>query len=278
MQYLPAHGLAAGEKDEVKLLIQQGGVLPPAAGDYGHVFRREAAPDQLLQQRGRGGGVGAGLHHGSVPRRDGVGQRVQGQQHRIVPRAHNQGVPVWRRRPEAPGGKLGQRRVDGARPSQAAGVPDHVAELGAHQPRFAHKSLISALSQVGGQGRPNLRLMAVHRVPQPAKHFDPEGHRQRGSGLEKPALAFHDLVNIHIWPPIPQSRKRSEPSCILHRLGRIVNFSRAGPIPARDEKNLKKRYQISDTCDIIPISYHVMPYGFTSDMCPYFHKKGSMPP
>ena len=76
-------------------LARERTVPTPLAQFAARSFRKfspygEELPDHLRQQGAGGGGVGAGLHHGGIPRRDGVGQRVQGQQQRIVPRAHNQ--------------------------------------------------------------------------------------------------------------------------------------------------------------------------------------------
>ena len=65
-------------EDKIKLLLQQRGVLLPAASDHGHILRREAFADHLRQQGAAGGGVGAGLHHGGVPGCDSVGQGGQG--------------------------------------------------------------------------------------------------------------------------------------------------------------------------------------------------------
>ena len=200
-QHLAAHGLAAGKKDEVELLLQQRGVLPPAAGDGGHVLRREALADQICQQGADGGGVGAGLHHGGVPGGDGVGQGVQGQQHRVIPGAHNQRAAVGGALPEAAGGKLGQGRGDGVRPRQPAHVPEHPADLPPHKAGFAHEALIAALAKVGRQGGPDLRLAAVDRVQQPLEHLPAEGHRQRSPGAEKLPLALDNVVDVHRSAP-----------------------------------------------------------------------------
>ena len=201
-QDLAAHGLTAGEKDEIKPLLQQRGVLLPAAGDHGHILRREAFADQLCQQGAGGGGIGAGLHHGGVPGGDGVSQGVQGQQHRVVPGAHNQGAAVGGRPLKAAGGELSQGCGDSALPRQTAHMPEHPADLPPHEAGFAHETLVAALSQVGGQGRPDLRLTAVYRAQQLPEHLPAEGYRQRGPGAEEPALALNNFVNIHRSSPV----------------------------------------------------------------------------
>jgi hypothetical protein len=71
VQHLPAHGLAAGEKDLVEPLVQQGLIFGPAAGDDGHIFGREALAQQLGQRRAGRRGIGAGLDHHGVARRRG---------------------------------------------------------------------------------------------------------------------------------------------------------------------------------------------------------------
>ena len=40
---------------------------------------------------------------------------------------------------------------------------DHVADLGQHQSRFAHKALIVAFSKIGGQGVVDLVLVFLNR-------------------------------------------------------------------------------------------------------------------
>ena len=90
---------------------------------------------------------------------------------------------------------------------QTAGMAEHPADLPLDKARLAHEALIATLAQVGGQGRPDLLLIAVHRVPQLFQHRQPEGHRQRRAGAEKPALAFYNLLNIH--DRVPPSAARS---------------------------------------------------------------------
>lgn len=67
-QDLSSHGLTSGKEDKIKLLLQQRGVLLPAASNHGHILRWEAFAHHLRQQGAAGGGVSAGLHHGGVPR------------------------------------------------------------------------------------------------------------------------------------------------------------------------------------------------------------------
>ena len=84
-----AHGLAAGEKNVVKPLLEQAGILLPASGDHRRVPRLEAGADQPLHQGGGVGGIGAGLEDSRIAGGDGVHQRVQSQQKGVVPWAHD---------------------------------------------------------------------------------------------------------------------------------------------------------------------------------------------
>ena len=128
-QYLPAHILAAGEKDEVELFGQQAGVFLSAAGHHRNILRREAFSEDAFDHGAGGRRIGAGLYHSGIACGDGVGQRIYGQQKRIVPGAHDQGGSVRRRLLVAGSRELGQGRIDPAPGSKEAGVPDQIAEF-----------------------------------------------------------------------------------------------------------------------------------------------------
>ena len=145
-QYLPPHGLAAGEKHQIKLLLQQRAVLLTSAGDHRYMGRVKGLPDQLFDYGAGGGGVGTGLDHGGVAGGNGVSQGIYGQEEGIVPWAHNQHIPVGGGHCEAPGGELGQGRADCALSGKTAQVLAHVADLRLYQPRLTHKALKSALA------------------------------------------------------------------------------------------------------------------------------------
>ena len=158
-QDLPADGLAAGKEDEVKVLVQQGGVLRPAAGDHGDILRGETLSNNLLRDAAHRRGVGAGLDDGGVACGDGVHQRVHGEEEGIVPGAHDEDVPVGGGLFIAFGGELGQGRMDGAAGRKAPGVGDHIGELAQDQARLAHIAFKSGLPQVCLQGAGNVRLV-----------------------------------------------------------------------------------------------------------------------
>ena len=71
-----AHVHAAGEEDVVKALLQQGGVLLPAALDDRHPLRGEDGGQQLGHGPAGVGGVGTGLEHDAVARGHGPEEGV----------------------------------------------------------------------------------------------------------------------------------------------------------------------------------------------------------
>ena len=189
-QHLPAHSLTAGKEHQIELFRQKRAVLLPSAGDHGHMGGVEGLADEPFDHRAGGGGVGAGLDHGGVAGGDGVGQGVDGQQEGVVPGAHNQHVPAGGGERKAPGGELGQRRMDRPGSGQRAQMLPHVADLRLHQSGLAHKSLEGALAQIRGQGGGNLILVLLHGGIQPPQSRLTEGEGQGGPAAEEGPLAL----------------------------------------------------------------------------------------
>ena len=59
--HFSAYILTAGEKDIVKITVQQTGVFPATAGHHGNQLFRKTAFQKPGKQGGGGGGVSAGL-------------------------------------------------------------------------------------------------------------------------------------------------------------------------------------------------------------------------
>ena len=70
-----AHGGAAGEKDLVKMLVQQCQIFRAAAGDYTDIFGRKGFFQHGLDQCGGGRGIGTGLQDYRITRGQGSHQR-----------------------------------------------------------------------------------------------------------------------------------------------------------------------------------------------------------
>ena len=196
-QDLTAYGLTAGKEDKIKLFLQQRSILLSATGDHSHILRRKALAYQPRQQNTGSGRVGAGFHHSGISSGDSIGQRVQGQQYRVVPRAHNQSGTVGGRLPEAASGKLGQGCGDSTLPRQTAHMLEHPIDLPPHKASFTHKAFVAALTQVGSQGLSDFLFIAVYRPQELSEHLLAKGDRQRSSSTEEAALTFNNFVDIH---------------------------------------------------------------------------------
>ena len=203
-EHLPAHRLATGEEDVVERLPEQALVLLPPAGDHRHIGGIEAGGDDLLNDGAGVGGVGAGLEHHGVPRRQGVDEGVHGQHEGVVPGAHDQDHPVGGGLHIAPGVELGQRGGDPPLRGEAPGVADHVGDLAAGQPHLAHVALKAALAQVRFQRGVDLRLTVQNGRPQALKRLNALFHGQRGAAGKVGPLRIQnmsDLFLVHFAPP-----------------------------------------------------------------------------
>ena len=173
-QHLLAHRLAAGEEDEVKLLLEKCGVFCPAAGNHRHQLRGKSSSHQFSNHLCGVGGVGAGLYHGGVSCGDGCRQRLQGKKKGIIPGTHNQGGAVGGGFPVAPGGKLGKGRPDGFLPGKPSRVAEEIGDFRKGQSHLAHIAFIIAFPQVLGKGLADSLLPALNLPVEPPEHFQPE--------------------------------------------------------------------------------------------------------
>ena len=195
-QHKFSHVGASGEEDEVELLLQQAGVFAAPSGDHRHVLPWKGFAKQRRDQRAGVGRIGAGLDHRRVARRDGVHQRIQRQQQRIVPGAHNQRHAVGRGADIASGGKLRKRRGHAFLPAERANVPQHVADLAAHQSALAHIALKRGLAQVGAQGFRDARFILAYRILKALQRVNAELNGQRRTAGKVAALRLHDGRNL----------------------------------------------------------------------------------
>ena len=195
-QYLFSHALAAGKANQVELLFQQSGVFFPASGHNSHIPGVKTFADELFDHRAGGRRIGTGLHNGGIPGGNGVCQGIKRQKERIIPWAHNQGVPIGRGLLIASGHKLGQGRVHPALPGKAAGMADHIMKLRQDQPRLAHEALKTAFPQIFGQGFADLPLVFLNGVIQFFETFNAKIHGKRCAAAKKSALLLKNLLNI----------------------------------------------------------------------------------
>ena len=196
-----AHRSAAGEEQVVKFFLQKPfGLLPPALDDL-HIGGREDAAQQTGQEPGGGGGIGAGLHHGGVACGQGIGQGPQGQQHRVIPGAQDQGDTVGGGAAEGPGQKLMYGGPGPLIPGQPLQVPQQPAQLAEDHADLAHIALSPGFSQILAQSGGQLGLMLRHGLLQPLQGGGPVANVQGHAGVEKTALPGGDGGNgslIHI--------------------------------------------------------------------------------
>ena len=143
-----AHRLAAGKENIIKLLFQQRGVFIASALNDGHIFGRKGIPQQLCNGMADVGRVGAGLNHRRIARSQCIHQRADGQQQRIVPRAHNQHIAVGLGQHARCSNPLRQRRGHSPCAGKAPHMAQHIGQLLKHHANLAHIALKAALAQI----------------------------------------------------------------------------------------------------------------------------------
>ncbi len=196
--HLAAHRHPAGEKDVVKLLVQQRLILGPAALHHRGLLGGKAVRDQPAQHGRAGGGVGGWLDHAAVARRDRPDQRAEGEQKRVVPGGHDQHHPVGVGRGKAAGVELGQRGGHPHIPHPAGQMLLGKGELGEGQPHLAEKALGAGLAKVGREGRADLLLPGLDGRLQPGKRRLAGLTRQGGPGGKKGPLAADKGFDLHL--------------------------------------------------------------------------------
>ena len=146
-----------------------------------------------MQQLRRGGGIGRGLQHHAVARRNGCQQGIHRQQEGIVPRSHNQHLTIGLLHGEAAGGPLGERRVIPCCRRQRGQVRAQIMQLLPHQHDLRFIGLEGALAQIGKQRLLNGLLMGIHLYRFQA--MEAEIQRQGLSLIEICPLFFAQLLN-----------------------------------------------------------------------------------
>ena len=193
-QHFLAYVLASREEDEVEFLLEQRGVFRTTARDNRHVLGREAFRDNALDNRAGRRRIGARFQNNGIACGDGVGERVDGQQERVVPRTHDERVAVGYRLREAVRGELGERRAHGFASSKLARVLDHVGNFSERQAAFAHEAFVGALAQIGRERRVDVALVCLHDVVELAQALDAEINGKRGSAVEEGALGAEECL------------------------------------------------------------------------------------
>ena len=195
-QHFLAYVLASREEDEVEFLLEQRSVFRATARDNRHVLGREAFRDNSLDNRAGRRRIGARFQNNGIACGDGVGERVDGQQERVVPRAHDERVAVGHRLREAVRGELGERCANGFASSKLARVLDHVGNFSECQAAFAHEPLVGALAQIGRERRVNVVFVRLHGVVELAQALDAEINGKRGSAVEEGALRVEECLDF----------------------------------------------------------------------------------
>ena len=188
--------MTAGKEDEIKTLVQQIGVFLASARDDGDVLRRENSADDLFNDGAGMRGIGAGLYKAGVACGDGVGQGLDGEQERIIPRAHDQRAAQGRSQLIAGGGKLRKRRIAPSFAGKTARMADHVGNLRQRQADFAHVRFVLAFAKVRLQRLGNFGLIFLDDGAQPAQRIDALVDVQRGAALIVSALFFKQQINF----------------------------------------------------------------------------------
>lgn len=205
----PPHLGTPGEEDIVEFLVQQGGVLLPAALHHGDIVPGEGLAQQSGQGGGGGGGVGRGLHHRGAARRHGGRQRTQRELERIVPGGHNKGRAVGLGVDESPGGELGQRRGHPPGTGPAVQLPPGLPQLGEDQGQLGLVALERGLVEVGLQRGEQFGLVSVYRLLQPGEHTPAEIRAPGGPAVEIAPLGGNDVIHRSVPPQdgqIPERR------------------------------------------------------------------------
>lgn len=193
-EHFSAHVLAAGEKDHIEFFVQQRGVFLSAARDNRDVFGREALGYDFIDDRARRRRIGARLDYDRVARGDSVGDRVEREQQRIVPRAHDEDVAVRRRLDITLRGELRHGRRNAAVGGELLRMFYHIRKLGEDKAGFAHIAFVRAFAEIGGKGVGNLALVLRDCGVQFFQCGDTVFYGQRRAARKIRALAFDYFV------------------------------------------------------------------------------------
>ena len=124
------------------------GIFCPSACDYSYIFFLETFQDQQADHFAGGGRVSAGFQNCCISGSNGIYQRLDGKQERIVPWTHNENDTVGGWFAETAGVELCQRSWYGFFFCVRADIFQHMCDLGEHQSGFTHIALEIAFSQV----------------------------------------------------------------------------------------------------------------------------------
>ena len=135
------------------------GIFCPSACDYSYIFFLETFQDQQADHFAGGGRVSAGFQNCCISGSNGIYQRLDGKQERIVPWTHNENDTVGGWFAETAGMKLCQRSGNRFFFCISADIFQHMSDLGKHQSGFAHIAFKIAFSQIFFQCRVDLTFV-----------------------------------------------------------------------------------------------------------------------
>ena len=211
-QHRAAHGLTAGKEDLIPLFLQQRGILFPSAGDDRRIIFGQRRLHDLRDHAAGCRRVRGRLDDYGVACCDGVHRRLQRQQQRVVPGAHDEHVAQRLRMHVALRRELRQRRVFSRVFGQPVHVPDLPVDLRQQHAGLAHVALHLGFAQVFAQRCGDLPLAVEDSLSQVIQRFRPVVRVQRGACREERALLFQDafqFIFFHAVPPILPSKGRS---------------------------------------------------------------------
>ena len=206
-----AHRHAAGEKDVVKHLIQQGFVFRAAAFHYGDIFRREAFAHNGADHSGYGGGVCRGFDDAAVACSDGADQRVHGQHERVIPGGHDQHDAVGVGDREAFGVELSQRRGSTTLFHPVGQVLLDVAQFRERHANLAHVAFRGRFVQVCAQRSVDVLFVGEDRQAQTGQRVPAIGIGQGFSCVEKGPFRATVSSMVMACPPSASACNTSFP-------------------------------------------------------------------
>ena len=188
--------LAAGEEDEVELLVEQLLVLLAPTAHARDVVLGEDIGDEVIDHLARRRRIRARLHDGGVARRERIDQRLDSQQERIVPWADDQHVAQRRRQLVTARHVMRERRAHMAPTREPAHVLEHVRDLAEHQPDFAHIAFRRAFAQIGRERIVDFLLMEKNAIVQRAQRGLTRLERYRRPAAKHRPLPFYQFLNM----------------------------------------------------------------------------------
>ena len=144
-----AYLYTSGEEDIIELLLQQTLVFSSSALHHGDILGRERLADEFGDDLGGGRRVSRRLEDHGVTRCNSANEGFEREEHRVVPRRHNQHHAIRVLLNHRLRREIGEGRAFALGACPAAEVLAHVADLGEGQSHLTHIRLGGRLTQVG---------------------------------------------------------------------------------------------------------------------------------